>query len=139
MEWEREQQGRCENDEAGRAGKTVFHSSHVLTEVDRTCTRVGIVRQGRLLTVMRMEEIRHASVRRMVVHFTGRAPVAELDLPGVELLENNQGRVVLRVSGKLDPLLQVLARHPVHDLSFPESSLEETFVELYRNDSREKT
>ena len=125
-------------DEAGGSGKTVFHSSHVLTEVDRTCTRVGIVRSGRLLKVLSIDEIRHTSARRMVVHFVGPAPLDELDLAGVELLERDHERVVLRVSGQLDPLLGVLARHPLRDLTFPESSLEETFVEFYRSDRPEE-
>ena len=120
--------------EARRAGRTVFHSSHVLSEVDRTCTRVGIVRQGRLLEVMRVDDIRRASVRRMVVRFGGPAPLTELQLPGIEVIEHDGCHVVLRVAGELDPLLRVLARHSVNDLAFPEPSLEEAFVGYYRSD-----
>jgi len=120
---------------AGRTGKTVFHSSHVLSEVDRTCTRVAIIGRGRLLGVMRVADIHRTSVRRMVVHFAGKAPLAELELTGVELVEHDDPAVVLRVSGELDPLLAVLARHSVAHLVFPEPSLEEAFVELYRSSS----
>jgi len=123
--------------EAGWTGKTVFHSSHVLSEVDRTCSRVAIVKQGRLVNVMRSADVRSASTRRMVVRFAGPAPVSELELPGVELVELEGERVVLRVSGELDPLLAVLARHSVQDLAFPEPSLEEAFVGLYRADGGE--
>jgi ABC-2 type transport system ATP-binding protein len=121
--------------DAGRAGKTVFHSSHVLSEVDRTCTRVGIIGRGRLLGVMRVADIHRTSVRRMAVRFAGEAPLAELELSGVELVEHDGSAVVLRVSGELDPLLAVLARHSVAHLVFPEPSLEEAFVELYRSNS----
>src|SRR5262249_30755497 len=55
--------------EARLAGKTIFHSSHVISEVDRTCTRVGIVRRGRLVAVERIEELRRAAARRMTVRF----------------------------------------------------------------------
>jgi ABC-2 type transport system ATP-binding protein len=118
--------------ETGRAGKTVFHSSHVLSEVDRTCTRVGIIGGGRLLSLMRVDDVRRTSVRRMEVRFAGAAPIAQLDLPGVELVEHHGHTVVLKVSGDLDPLIGVLARHSVAHLVFPEPSLEEAFVELYR-------
>jgi ABC-2 type transport system ATP-binding protein len=123
--------------ETGRRGKTVFHSSHVLSEVERTCNRVAIVRQGRLLSVRNSEEMRHASVRRMVIRFEGDPPLAELELPGVELIEQRERCVVLRVAGSLNPLLGVLSRHAVRDLAFPEPSLEEAFVEMYRSDPRE--
>ncbi len=118
--------------ETRRRGKTVFHSSHVLSEVDRTCSRVGLVRDGKLLQLLRIDDVRRTSRRRMVVRFAGLAPTAELDLPGVELVEQDGGRVELRISGELDPLLAVLARHSVHDLTFPEPNLEEAFIELYR-------
>jgi len=119
--------------EAGAQGRTVFHSSHVLSEVDRTCTRVGVVRRGRLVAVKPSEEFRRASVRRMVVRFDGPVPREELALPGVELVEQQEGRAVLKVCGELNPLLEVLARHRIHDLAFPEPSLEEAFDELYRD------
>jgi ABC-2 type transport system ATP-binding protein len=118
--------------EARAAGRTVFHSSHILGEVDRTCDRVAIVRDGRLLTLGRVEEIRRSTVRRMVVRFAGAVPREELDLPGAELLEAEEGRAVLRVTGDPNALLRVLARHRIEDLVFPEPSLEETFLHLYR-------
>jgi ABC-2 type transport system ATP-binding protein len=124
---------------ARAAGRTVFHSSHILGEVDRTCDRVAIVRDGRLLTLGRVEEIRRSSVRRMQVRFAGAVPVAELDLPGVELLESEGGRAVLRVAGEPNPLLRVLARHEIEDLVFPEPSLEETFLHLYRGREEDET
>jgi ABC-type multidrug transport system ATPase subunit len=118
--------------EAGRAGRTVFHSSHVLSEVDRTCTRVAIIGGGRLLGVMRVDDIHRTSVRRMVVRFAREVPLAELALPGVEVVAHEADGVVLRVWGDLDPLIGVLARHSVTHLVFPEPTLEEAFVELYR-------
>jgi ABC-2 type transport system ATP-binding protein len=125
--------------ETGRAGKTVFHSSHVLSEVDRTCTRVGIIGGGRLLGLMRVDDVRRTSVRRMEVRFAGAAPVAQLDLPGVELVEHHGHGVVLKVSGDLDPLIGVLTRHSVTHLVFPEPNLEEAFVELYRTNDEGAT
>jgi ABC-2 type transport system ATP-binding protein len=120
--------------EAGRDGRTVFHSSHVLTEVDRTCTRVGILREGRLVAVERVDAIRQGLVRKMVVRFGCAAPLAELELPGVQLIQAADEMVELTVAGELDPLLQVLARYPVRYLTFPEPNLEETFVRYYRGD-----
>jgi ABC-2 type transport system ATP-binding protein len=119
--------------EAGRAGRTVFHSSHVLSEVDRTCSRVGIVRQGRLMAVHDVDELRRASARRMVVRFGAAPPIAALQLPGVSIQEREGRQVILSVEGELDPLLRVLAAHPVRHLVFPEPSLEEAFVRYYRD------
>src|SRR5882724_6267922 len=79
--------------EAARAGRTVFHSSHVLSEVDRTCTRVGILRAGRLVALDTIEAMRRSSVRRMVVRFEeGKSPGA-ISLPGVTVVEREGSRL----------------------------------------------
>ncbi len=118
--------------EAGSEGVTVFHSSHVLSEVDRTCTRVGILRAGRLVGVMRVQDLRHASRRRMVVEFAEAVSPSELALPGVEVVELEGTRVVLRARVIPDALLAVLSRHRVLHLAFPEPGLEEAFAGFYR-------
>jgi ABC-2 type transport system ATP-binding protein len=118
--------------EAGRRGRTVFHSSHVLSEVERSCTRVGVVRAGRLVATEAIDDLRRRSVRRMVVRFEGEVPLDELRLPGIEVVEAATGRAVLRVEGTPDALLKGLARHRVAELAFPEPDLEEAFVRAYR-------
>jgi ABC-2 type transport system ATP-binding protein len=120
--------------EAKRRGATVFHSSHVLSEVDRTCDRVAILRRGRLAALMRVDDVRRASLRPMVVEFAAEPPLTELRIPGVELVQHDGRRCTLRVTGPPDALLRVLARFPVSYLAFPESNLEEAFAAFYRGD-----
>jgi ABC-2 type transport system ATP-binding protein len=120
--------------EAGDSGRTVFHSSHVLNEVERTCTRVAILRAGKLVMVRGIDELRAAMTRKMVVHFAVDVTAEELVVPGTRVLsrEGRNGReVVLEVSGELDPLLAVLARHSVQHMVFPEPDLEGSFRDLY--------
>jgi len=117
--------------EVGERGATVFHSSHVLSEVERTCTRVAILREGHMVADLRVEEVRRSTLRRMVVEFHDDPPLQELDLPGVETREVLGRQVILRVSGEPNELLKVLARHPVRHLSFPEPCLEEAFAAFY--------
>jgi len=122
---------------AGQDGRTVFHSSHVLSEVDRTCTRVAVLHAGRLRALERVDEMRRRAKRKMTVRFGVPAPLTELSLPGVSVVSADGSDVELRVSGELDPLLRVLARYPVKDLAFREPSLEEAFVQYYRGNQVE--
>jgi ABC-2 type transport system ATP-binding protein len=118
--------------EARRAGRTVFHSSHVLSEVGRTCDRVAMLRDGRLAGVVRVDEVRRAAVRTLVVDFVGTPPEAALAAAGAEVVGSDGGRVVLRVGGAVGPVIRVLADHPVGYMAFPEPGLEEAFDALYR-------
>ena len=120
--------------ERREAGATIFHSSHVLTEVDRTCDRVAILRGGSLSAILTVHEARAASARHMVVDFGGPPPLAELGAAGVDVVSSHDRHVVLRVGGLMGPLLGILAQHEVQHLSFPEPSLEEAFNAFYREE-----
>jgi hypothetical protein len=83
---------------------------------------------------MRVDDVRRASLRPMVVEFAAEPPLTELRIPGVELVQHDGRRCTLRVTGPPDALLRVLARFPVSYLAFPESNLEEAFAAFYRGD-----
>jgi ABC-2 type transport system ATP-binding protein len=113
------------------SGVTVFHSSHVLSEVDRTCDRVGILRSGRLVALLSVHESRQASSRRMSVEFQASPPLAALEAAGATVERRAGNRLDLRVPGEIQPLLHILAEHPVLHLTFPEPNLEEAFNSFY--------
>ncbi len=119
--------------EARDRGGTIFHSSHVLSEVDRTCDRVAVLRGGRLAALLTVAESREAATRRMVVDFRGPPPVAALIRVGAVVERTSGNRVELAVPGEIQPLLGVLAASPVEHLSFPEPNLEDAFNAFYRN------
>jgi len=112
-------------------GKTVFFSSHILPEVERVCDRVGMVREGHLVAVERVSDLKHKKVRRMEVIFSRQVAVDELALPGMEIVSLSDNHAELRISGNIAAVLQKLAGLPVEDMSFPEASLEDTFMQYY--------
>jgi ABC-2 type transport system ATP-binding protein len=119
--------------EARDAGRTVFMSSHVLSEVQQVAERVGIIREGRLVTVERVETLRERAVRKVEIHFD--APVAAgefVALPGVSDLRVEGTVLHCRLAGRADPLVKAAARHPVVDLLSEEPDLEELFFAYYR-------
>lgn len=122
--------------EARESGVTIFHSSHILSEVDRTCDRVGVLRSGELVALLTVEEARKASARIMVVDFGADPPLDDIEAAGVTIESTDGRRVVMRVAGDLGPLLALLTQHPVHHLSFPESSLEDAFNAFYMDQER---
>jgi len=113
-------------------GRTVFLSSHVMPEVDRTCDRVAIIREGRLAAVEDIGDLKAKEIRTLEVHFT--APVAETEfagLPGVRQVEASGDEVRITVAGPMDAVVKAVARHEVVDLQSHEPSLEEIFLTFY--------
>ena len=119
--------------EAHAAGQTIFMSSHVMSEVQQTADRVGIVRDGVMVAVERVEELRERAVRQVEIHFDGPVPAEELaQLPGVSDVTVVGSTLLCRLNGRADPLIKAVARHTVVNLLCEEPDLEELFVTYYR-------
>jgi ABC-2 type transport system ATP-binding protein len=116
--------------EAKQRGQTIFLSSHILSEVEALCDRVGILRAGRLVDEGTLSQLRHLSAQTVEVTFDG--PVPELpSLPGVAARPAGPNAARFEVSGSVRPLLAVLAELPVLALESRAPSLEEIFLHHY--------
>ncbi|HYA68178.1 MAG TPA: ABC transporter ATP-binding protein [Acidimicrobiales bacterium] len=125
-----EQAFRQSVQEARHAGQTIFLSSHILSEVEALCDRVGILREGRLVEMGTLEQMRHLSALTVEVTFDGVPP----DLAGVAGVTRAvvDGRHVrLEVQGPIDALVDALAGSGVRELVSREPSLEELFLAHY--------
>ena len=120
-------------DELARTARTtVFLSSHVLSEVERMCQRVGLVRSGRLVAVRTVSELRASSIRRVTVRFA--QPVAAKP-PAIGTLVIHQPECwVIDIDGPLGSLVQHLARLPVADMSTTATTIEDTVLRLMNED-----
>jgi ABC-2 type transport system ATP-binding protein len=123
----------------GRAeGRTVFLSSHILSEVERTCDRVGIIRDGRLVRIDRVESLRDLAHHQVELQFSGPIPIAEFDgLPGVSDVSAEDHRLRMRVVGSILPVVQAAARLGVTDFVSREPTLEEVFLAEYGREAVE--
>jgi ABC-2 type transport system ATP-binding protein len=122
-------------DEARSGGQTVFLSSHILSEVEALCDRVGLLREGRLVDQGTLAELRHLSAQTVQVSFEGPPPGLS-GLPGVKVTSAGTNALHLEVSGPIGPLIDALAGTRVLQLSSREPSLEEIFVHHYRTAER---
>ncbi len=118
-------------EEAAR-GTTVFFSSHVISEVERICERVGILRAGRLVAVEPVARLLGRSLHRLEVTFAEPPPPGAFDLPQVTELERRNATVWLQTAGGLDPLIKALARYRVVDLRTEQPGLEEIILTYYQ-------
>jgi ABC-2 type transport system ATP-binding protein len=118
--------------QAASEGRTVFMSSHVMSEVQRTADRVGIIREGRLVTVEDVDELRHRSMRRIEIRFEAPVPVEDFSgVVGVRDLVVEGSVLTCRLDGGADGLVKAAARHTVVVLSAEEPDLEELFFHHY--------
>jgi len=122
--------------EAKAEGRTIFLSSHILSEVEKTCDRVAIIRDGRLAKVDRVEALRDLAHHQVELRFVGDVPVgAFAAIPGVSDVVADDHILRMRVSGSIAPVVREAARHELLDFVSREPSLEETFLAQYGHDA----
>jgi ABC-2 type transport system ATP-binding protein len=124
--------------EAQGEGRTVFLSSHILSEVERTCDRVAIIRDGLLVKVDSVEGLRDLAHHEVELRFVDGVPVeAFAGLPGVSDVKVEDHVLRLRVSGPITPVVQAAARYELLDFVSREPTLEETFLAQYGKEAVE--
>ncbi len=125
--------------EARDEGRTVFLSSHVLSEVEKTCTRVAIIRDGRIVRVGGVHELKDIKRYEITIAFAHPVPAATFArLDGVAEVEalNNGSAIRLAMQGAADAVIKAAAQFPVVSLTSYEPSLEDIFLRYYERDGQ---
>jgi ABC-2 type transport system ATP-binding protein len=120
--------------EEAAKGRTVFLSSHTLSEVERVADRVAILRAGRLVVVDSVDDLRAIAVRRLEIEF-GAAPPDPDDLrsvPGVVEVRSEGSHLIVAFEGSADAVVKAVARHEVRTIRSRDDDLEEIFLRYYR-------
>ncbi len=113
--------------ERNAQGTTVFLSSHILSEIQRNCTRAAIIREGKVIACDSVEALSKTSAKR--VHVQGEVSVSALD--HVRDLQQNESGISFLYGGDIDALLRILVKQKISDLTISEPDLEEIFLHYY--------
>jgi len=118
-------------------GRTVFFSSHVMSEVERMCHRAAFLREGRLVAVEDVHAIKGRSLHIIEVTFTEPPPAGAFHLPGTREVQRDGSTLHLEVQDGLDAVLKAIANYQVVDLRTEQPSLEQVFRAYYQGDVEE--
>lgn len=113
--------------EAKDEGATIFFSSHILSEVQRVCDRVGIIRDGRLINTQTMEELKATEYKRVKA-----TTDADINIPGAEHIKRLGGTIEFLYKGPADKLISALAGHRLSNILIEDPPLEDIFMAYYQ-------
>jgi ABC-2 type transport system ATP-binding protein len=116
-------------------GRTVFLSSHTLSEVERVTQRLAILRRGRLVVVDSLENLRKVAVQRLEIEFANTVDADEFRaLPGVSEVQASGRTLTISFAGSADPVVKAAAAHEVRAIRPREEDLEEIFLRYYEDE-----
>lgn len=113
-------------------GATVFISSHFLPEVEKLCEKVGILKEGSLISIEEVSQLAAKHLSDLNVTFESKPDLSKYKIPQITKIThvlNNHYR--MKVKGDIDPVIKALSRDKIKDLSFEHATLEEVFLEHY--------
>lgn len=117
--------------ELNARGVTIFISSHNLSEIEKLCGRVAIIKNGKLIVVEEIDTLRERKIHHISAHFKSKISPKIFDIPGIELLASLNNSVQLSITGDINPVLGILAKHSVVDVEISHASLEDVFIKFY--------
>ena len=124
--------------DAVKDGATVFLSSHILSEVEKSCDRVAIIREGKIVQLDTVEGLRDLAHHQVELRFSGSVPVNAFEaLPGVSDVHADDHVLRMRVAGAITPVVRAAAQYELLDFVSREPSLEETFLAQYGREAAE--
>ena len=112
-------------------GKTILMSSHMFEEVERTCHRVGIIREGELVAVDSVDEMKSRQKKKFIITFEHSKAAGDFMKEGLQTEALTHHRVAVTVGDNIREMIAVLNRYPVQNLAAPNQSLEEVFMQYY--------
>jgi len=120
-----------------RQGKTVFLSSHDLSEVETVCDRVAIIKRGQLRVVERIQALQEKTGKVLEVEFADRVDLKEFEINGVKDIQQDNNRVTMIIHQNLNSLVQALSGHRIINMSLKSYSLENLFLKYYSEEVEE--
>ncbi len=118
-------------------GKTTFMSSHILSEVESICHRVGFIRDGQLVAVDSLANLRQKSIKRISVRSLKTLQLSELlkGTSGINHLDIQDNALIFDYQGNINLLLKILAKHVISDVTISDSDLEQMFLGYYQDEN----
>lgn len=113
-------------------GTTIFLSTHILSEAERICDRVGIIKDGKLLRIENIDEFREKNIREIHLLTKDNISKQSLNLPLIKEFKKNDVGYHLITSGPIGPLIKALGKFCIEDMTITEPSLEEIFMKFYK-------
>jgi ABC-2 type transport system ATP-binding protein len=117
--------------EENQKGVTILFSSHILSEVQKMCNRIAILKDGKVISIENIETMRSNAYKKIILHMPETTEIQTLDMDGVSNFEQNGEQINFLFKGDVNMLLDSLRQHRLLDVLIEEPSLEEIFMHYY--------
>lgn len=117
--------------EVANQGSTIFMSSHNLGEVDRVCSKVAIIKMGKIVATESIKNLKDKRLYTVTAHFSDSFDKKQFNVEGINITKEMQAGLIINVKGDINKVVSILGKHKLKDLQIEHASLEDIFLEFY--------
>ena len=117
--------------EVANQGSTIFMSSHNLGEVDRVCSKVAIIKKGKIVATENIKNLKEKRLYTVTAHFSDSFDKNQFNVDGISVTKEMQAGLIMNVKGDVNQVVKLLSQHKLKDLQIEHASLEDIFLEFY--------
>ncbi|MBT2643191.1 ABC transporter ATP-binding protein [Bacillus sp. ISL-41] len=117
-----------------KKGATILFSSHILSEVQRLCDRVAIIKHGRIVTVEKISTLKENTYKKFKIESNSGIDKSLFDIEGVNQLEQDSGTISFLFKGNINSIMKKIAEIEIANLWVEEPDLEEIFMHYYEKE-----
>jgi len=121
--------------EQKKRGKTIFISTHILSEAQRVCDRVAIIKEGNIVAIEEVSKLAERSGRSIKVAFDDDVSASDLENDEIVSIRSINGGFRIQTGPSVSKTLKIIAKHKISDISITETSLEDIFLQYYEGES----
>jgi ABC-2 type transport system ATP-binding protein len=114
-----------------KRGATILFSSHILSEVQRLCDRVCIIKEGKVISIKKISELEKESYKKVKLEVTDKVNKKDINYEGINNLEVDDNKVTFLYKGNIDDLVKKISKYHIKDIWIEDPSLEEIFLHYY--------
>lgn len=117
--------------EEKKKGKTIFMSSHIFEEIEKTCDRTAIIKDGKIVAIENMDELKEKKSKSYIITLNSEESVTNFEKDDFDIIERDGLKITVAVKGEVNSFLNKITKYPINDLDVKVESLEEIFLHFY--------
>lgn len=121
-----------------KRGKTILMSSHIFSEIDSCCSRIAVIKDGRIVSLFNAEDLKHASLKKYIISFKNEKDMSEFKgklTKKMKSTKKGKNKLIVEVDDKdINSLIKIISNSPITDFTQIKQTLEDYFMSFYKED-----
>ncbi len=121
-----------------KKGKTILLSSHMFEEIEKTCDKVVIIKEGKVVTIDNIENMKKTQIKKYTIYLNNEKDIPKIKKENLNIINIDNKKVTVLIENNLNNFIQIISKYNIYDLDEEKQNLEDVFINFYKGDEDDK-